>query len=105
MRLIFSAEYFRKQVYIYALHLYVQVDYVYTYVHVPGQQCILQRTVVTFSPWQSLPPQLGLGWAQLRHLVITPPSQDLEHSVIVYHGVHPPSTENDEIFMYIYCKQ
>ena len=64
--------------------------------HIPGQQRKLQRMVVTFSPWQSLPPQLGLGWVQLRHLVITPPPQDLEQSVILYHGLHPPSTKSEK---------
>ena len=62
--------------------------------YIPGQQWVLQSMVVIFPPSQSLPPQLGLGWVQLCHWVNVPPPQDAEHSVWLYQGLQPPSTDN-----------
>ena len=42
-----------------------------------------------FSPEQSLPPQLGLGWVHERCWVITP---SLEQAVTFCQLLHPPST-------------
>ena len=58
----------------------------------PGQQWTLQEIFVTLSPWQSLPPQLGLGLVHARLVVIMPPPQLAEHSDSSFHSLHPPST-------------
>ena len=64
-----------------------------TYVrYIPGQH-VVQETLVVFSPTQSLPPQLGLGWVHVRCWVITPSPQVAEHSVTFCHSLHPPSTK------------
>ena len=58
----------------------------------PGQH--LQEVLETFSPWQSIPPQLGLGLVHVRHWSNTSPPQGSVQLVLLYHGVQPPSTKN-----------
>ena len=59
--------------------------------YIPGQH-VVQETLVVFSPTQSLPPQLGLGWVHVRCWVITPSPQVAEHSVTFCHSLQLPST-------------
>ena len=70
--------------------------------YIPGQHWVLQAMMVTFSPLQSLPPQLGLGWVQWRNWVNVPPPQETEQSVWLCQGLHPPSTNNKIINYYTY---
>ena len=81
-----------------------KINLVYTYAwwcwsvtYVPGQQWTLQEIFVTLSPWQSLPPQLGLGLVHVRLLVIMPPPQVAEHSDSSVHSLHSPSTGTQQI--------